>query len=135
VTSSLRELVLCARRGDQGAFAQLHGRYRRMVHAILLARLPPADADDQVQEVFLTAWTKLVQLDDPEGFGAWLGAIARHRAIDWARRRRPMAPLPDTLADPRAQASSTAEVRNVLDAVQALPEAYRETLLMRLARG
>jgi RNA polymerase sigma-70 factor (ECF subfamily) len=136
VGESLPQLIRAATAGDQRAFAQLHARYAAMVHAILLARLPPADAEDQVQEVFLIAWRKLGQLDDAAVFGAWLGAIARHRAVDCHRRRRPTEALQDGWPDShQASSSDVAEVRNVLAAIQDLPEAYRETLLMRLCEG
>ena len=132
----LPDLIRAAVAGDQRAFATLHARYAGMVHAILLARLPPADAEDQVQEVFLVAWRKLAQLDDARTFGAWLGAIARHRAADAWRRRRP--DDRDALAgEPTrgASAGDVAEARHVLAAIQTLPDAYRETLVMRLCEG
>jgi RNA polymerase sigma-70 factor (ECF subfamily) len=135
VSDSLSQLVRSAVAGDQRAFAGLHARFAPMVHAILLARLPHADAEDQVQEVFLTAWKKLAQLDDPAVFGAWLGAIARHRAVDCHRRRRPTEPLADALPDPGASSSDVAEAHHVLAQIRELPEAYRETLVMRLVEG
>ncbi len=138
VSDLLPQLIRAAAAGDQRAFAELHARFAGMVHAILLARLPPAEAEDQVQEVFLVAWKKLAQLDDPAGFGAWLGAIARNRAVDCHRRRRntEALPLPDAWPDARSASSSdVAEVRHVLDAIRSLPEAYRETLVMRLCEG
>jgi RNA polymerase sigma-70 factor (ECF subfamily) len=131
----LAPLIRAAQAGDQRAFAELHARYAGMVHAILLARLGPADAEDQVQEVFLLAWRKLSQLDDAAVFGAWLGAIARHRAVDCQRRRRPTESLHESFADGRASSSDVAEVHNVLAAIRGLPEAYRETLVMRLCEG
>jgi RNA polymerase sigma-70 factor (ECF subfamily) len=136
VRDSLPQLIHSAADGDQRAFAELHARYAGMVHAILLARLPPTDAEDQVQEVFLAAWTKLSQLDDAAGFGAWLGAIARHRAVDVHRRRRSTEPFDDALPDEqRPSSSDVAEAHNVLAAIRSLPEAYHETLLMRLCEG
>jgi RNA polymerase sigma-70 factor (ECF subfamily) len=135
VSDSLSKLIRSAASGSQRAFGELHARYAAMVHAILLARLPPEDAEDQVQEVFLIAWTKLSQLDDPEVFGAWLGSVARNRAIDCWRRRRPTEELADGLADARASSSDRVEARNVLATIRSLPEAYRETLVMRLCEG
>lgn len=136
MSDSLRRLILAARAGDERAFAQLHARYAKMVHAVLLARLPRTEAEDQVQEVFLIAWKKLAQLDDPEVFGAWLGTIARNRAVDALRRNRPTETLEESWPDAHAASSSdVAEARNVLNAIQRLPEAYRETLLMRLCEG
>ena len=45
------ELVRRARDGDEMAFADLYRRYARMVHGLLLARIPVAEVDDLVQEV------------------------------------------------------------------------------------
>jgi RNA polymerase sigma-70 factor (ECF subfamily) len=135
VSDPVRQLILAAAKGDQRAFAELHARHARMVHAVLLARLPPPDAEDQVQEVFLVAWRKLGQLDDPAGFGAWLVSIARNRAVDHLRRRHPTEPLQDSVPDGAASSSDVAEAHHVVAAIQALPEAYRETLVMRLVEG
>ena len=132
----LPQLIRSAAAGDQRAFAALHARYAGMVHAILLARLPPSEAEDQVQEVFLAAWKKLGQLDEAAGFGAWLCAIARNRAVDCLRRRRPTEALQDGWPDDAQPSSSdVAEAHQVLDAIRELPDAYRETLIMRLCEG
>lgn len=136
MSESVLHWILAARAGDERAFAQLHARYAKMVHALLLARLPPSEAEDQVQEVFLIAWKKLGQLDDPHVFGGWLSTIARNRAVDYHRAHRPTEMLSDQLPDIHAASSTdVADARHVLALVQTLPEAYRETLLMRLVEG
>jgi RNA polymerase sigma-70 factor, ECF subfamily len=137
MAESVAQLIRASQAGDQRAFAELHARYAKMVHAILLARLPPADAEDQVQEVFLTAWTKLTQLDDPAQLGGWLAAIARNRAVECLRRRRPTEPLRADWPEVGGAASviDRAEAQHALEAIRSLPEAYRETLTMRLCEG
>jgi RNA polymerase sigma-70 factor, ECF subfamily len=136
VSDFLSKLIRSAIAGDQRAFGELHARYAAMVHAVLLARLPAAEAEDQVQEVFLIAWKKLSQLDDPSVFGAWLASIARNRAVDWYRRHHETEPLRDSLPDHhRASSPDVAEAHQVLATIRALPEAYRETLVMRLVEG
>jgi RNA polymerase sigma-70 factor (ECF subfamily) len=125
-------LVSAARRGDRSAFAHLHDRYCRMVHAILLARVPPREADDLVQEVFLSALEKVGGLQEVDAFGAWLGTIARNRARDWHRTKK----VHDELVeDPGAAPPPVLEAREALDAIRTLPEAYAETLIMRLVEG
>jgi RNA polymerase sigma-70 factor (ECF subfamily) len=118
--------------GDQDAFSRLYADYARMVHAILLGRVPRRDVDDLLQDVFLTAYTRIRELRDPGAFGGWIAAIARNRATDYLRRSRDQVELPDELpgGDP-----IDAETFAILDAVRKLPEAYRETLLMRLVEG
>jgi len=131
--------VLAARRGDRAAFARLHGRYASMVHGILVSRVAPSDADDLVQDVFVRALERLGSLAEPAAFGAWLASIARHRAVDHLRRRRKVEALPDDLAGESRMAAEAADdaqaSRAALDAVRALPEAYRETLVLRLVEG
>lgn len=128
-----------ARAGDRAAFGALYERYAATVHGIALARLAATEAQDLVQEVFLAALEALPTLQDPARFGAWLLAIARNRALDRLRaRRRPRAEDLDLgqLADPRpGEPEGAEEARNALAALRALPEAYRETLILRLVEG
>ncbi|HST11577.1 MAG TPA: sigma factor, partial [Terriglobales bacterium] len=79
-------LVGAAQRGDRAAFGTLYQRYARMVHGILLARVPIDDVDDLVQDVFLIALKRLTTLREADSFGSWLAAIARNRANDHYRR-------------------------------------------------
>ncbi len=122
-------LVARARRRDPGAFDALHARCARMVHAIGLAH--GVDADDLVQDVFLTAWQRIGDLRDDASFAPWLGTIARHRARDVLRRPRLVEPLPDSGAQPPPALEAAEALRHL----RALPEAYRETLTMRLVEG
>ena len=124
--------ILAAAAGDREAFAALYADYRSMVHAILLGRVPRRDVDDLVQDVFLTAFTRLKGLREPAAFGGWLATIAKNRATDHLRQSRDQSELPDELpgGDP-IEAESLA----ILDVVRKLPDAYRDTLLMRLVEG
>lgn len=133
------DLVLRARRGDRGAFAELYRRFSRAVHGVVLARVPYQDAGDVVQDVFATALARLPQLGEPAAFPGWLLAIARHRAIDHARSRRATPSLratpSDELPEIAVPASRRGEVAQVLAALRALPEAYQETMILRLVEG
>lgn len=127
-------LVAEARRGDARAFDALYERYARVIHGVLLARVPRADVDDLTQEVFLSAWNRLASLRDPAAFGGWLATIARNRATDFHRGSVETSELPDNLpAHGRPSDHSDAEA--VLAIVRGLPEAYRETLVLRLVEG
>lgn len=127
-------LIRRAAEGDRWAFGELYIRYARMVHGILLARVPPAEAEDLVQEVFLSAMRQLRGLRTAAAFRGWLGAIARNRAIDYFRQARQSAPL-DAQAERRHAATGSPDAFAALDAVRSLPEAYRETMVLRLVEG
>jgi RNA polymerase sigma-70 factor (ECF subfamily) len=125
-------LVESVRAGDREAFSGLYELFAPLVHGVLLARVPYDDVSDLVQEVFLTAFRKLDTLRDAERFGPWVAMIARNRAMDFHRRARETEELHEGLAHaPRP----TAEAAEALELIRALPEAYRETLVLRLVEG
>jgi RNA polymerase sigma-70 factor (ECF subfamily) len=128
-------LVEQARAGDRAAMGELHKRYARMIHAIVLARVPSRDAADLAQDVFVLAITRLHTLREAEAFGGWLATIARNAATDHLRRKRPVEAFDERRAPSRAEAHAKLSAKEVLGAIRRLPEAYREVLLMRLVEG
>ena len=135
------QLVEAARTGNRTAFGRLYDRYARMVHGILLARVPFSEVDDLVQDVFLLALPRLGSLRDVARFGPWLAAIARNRANDYHRQRVDQVELTDGLPanESASQMKSSpveeVEAQFILGLVRTLPETYRETLLLRLVEG
>lgn len=125
-------LIRAACEGDRAAFGQLYERYARFVHGVLLSRVPPDDAEDLVQDVFLNAWRRLRTLRDDSAFGAWLAAIARNRAAD--HHRRP-AIHEEVHEDLPAKDCEESDALAILAAIQSLPDTYRETLTLRLVEG
>jgi len=133
-------LVSAARDGDRAAFGRLYGRYARMVHGILLARVPPREVDDLVQEVFLLALRQLHSLRDLSRFGAWLGTITRNRANDYFRKAIPQEKVTEPVSEgqPESRTINNAaeqEAAAILAVVRGLPESYREPLILRLVEG
>jgi RNA polymerase sigma-70 factor, ECF subfamily len=139
-SSDSASLVEAACQGHRAAFGQLYARYAAMVHGILLARVPYSEVEDLVQDAFLKAWPRLHTLRDPHCFGAWMATIARNLAKDYYREPRLAAALqPESmqLASERQATSGdrAAEAHAILSVVRSLPEAYRETLILRLVEG
>ncbi len=142
-------IVRAAREGDRAAFGDLYNRYGRMVHGILLSRVPPREVDDLVQEVFLSALRQLHALRDLSRFGAWLAAITRNRANDYFRKAIPDGKLTEPVSENQAESRVSIdrfavmlsneveeqEAAMILAVIRTLPEAYRETLVLRLVEG
>jgi RNA polymerase sigma-70 factor, ECF subfamily len=133
--SSDRAVVERARAGERAAMTELHGRYAKMIHAIVLARVPARDADDLAQDVFVRAMVELGSLRDADAFGRWVATIARNAAADHRRRKKPVVDLDEEHGATPARAVDSVRAREVLGAIGRLPEAYREVLLMRLCEG
>jgi RNA polymerase sigma-70 factor (ECF subfamily) len=125
-------LVEAVHDGDREAFGQLYKLYAPMVHGILLARVPFDEVDDLVQDVFLLAFKKLHTLRDNAAFGGWLAMITRNHAMNFHRRPRASEELTEDMA---RTDSSLDEAREVLGIIRSLPDAYRETLILRLVEG
>ncbi|SRR6266567_2291015 len=131
--------VAAARDGDRAAFGRLYERYAHMVHGVLLAKVPVGEVDDLVQDVFIRALRRLSTLRETGSFGAWLAAIARNVANDYHRRSAPKTPLTDDVSDESQGGTSGGDHHGpaaaVLEALRSLPDAYRETLILRLVEG
>jgi RNA polymerase sigma-70 factor, ECF subfamily len=125
-------LVKAVLDGDRDGFARLYDLYAPLVHGILLARVPRIEVDDLVQDIFLHAFKKLHTLRDAGAFGAWIAMIARNRAVDFHRRSRQTVELTDDIGGSDKQQSRASEI---LELIRGLPEAYRETLVLRLVEG
>lgn len=132
VESPESALVAAVRAGDRDAFARLYASFAPLVHGVLLARVPYDEVSDLVQDVFLVAFRKLSTLRDASRFGPWIAMIARNRATDFHRRKRETEELRDEFA---RGANREAEAREALEVIRNLPEAYRETLVLRLVEG
>lgn len=125
-------LVERARAGDVEAFGELYGIFAPLVHGIALARVPHDEVQDIVQEVFLSAYKNLHTLRDKNALGAWLAMIARNRAGEFYRQSKPTEELSE---DFREKDNRQTEAREILAAIRALPETYKETLVLRLVEG
>lgn len=129
-------MVAAARAGDGGAMDALFRRFAPVVHGVLLGYVQRADADDLTQDVFETVLARLPELRDDAAFPGWVVSIARHSALDAKRRRAPT--VGDAALDAAAGPGNVEErldADHALRAIRALPEAYRETLLLRLVEG
>jgi RNA polymerase sigma-70 factor (ECF subfamily) len=121
---------ICA--GDREAFGELYKLFSPMVHGIVLARVPRDEVDDIVQNVFFTAYKSLHTLRDRNAVGAWLGTVARNRANEFYRQVKPTEELSEDL---RQHKRPTAEAHEILEVIRSLPDAYNETLVLRLVEG
>ena len=76
-------------------FTRLLREYRRPIERYVKFRLPsPADADDLLQEIYLTAYRRFGALRDKQAFLAWLMAIARSKCTDYFRAKARQMEIP-----------------------------------------
>ena len=149
-----RMLVERAGRGDQQAIGRLYDAYISSLYRFCLARVGnETDAEDLTEEIFLKVmravagfeWRPLPLGEGGEErspFRAWLFRIARNHVVSHYRRTasRPTAgEVPEWIEDqhrgPAEMAELSMTVDEVFEAVEQLPQAQREVILLRFGSG
>ncbi|MCI8807027.1 MAG: sigma-70 family RNA polymerase sigma factor [Oscillospiraceae bacterium] len=133
-----RAFIKKLNRGSRSALDQAIERYTPYVSAVILRALAGRACREDVEElcadVFVALWTHAGEIDPDQGVRPWLAAVARNRAIDWLRRQRPAAPIPEDAPDPAPGPEELAQRRErsarLWAAVDALGEPDR-TLFVR----
>lgn len=142
------ELVRRSLAGEVDAFARLVEKHQRLVYGVALSGARDvAQAEDVAQEAFVEAWRELPRLRDPARVGSWIAGIARNLAHSWSRRsaRRRVheaslqreagaaqVAVAATPHDSVVDAQMRALVRTALDGI---PAAYREVLVLFYMHG
>ena len=136
-----RALVQQATRNPK-AFADLYERHADRIYRYLLFRVGNRDdAQDLVSQTFLTALEQLPRYKGQGVFAAWLMGIARNKATDFFRQRRPETELDDTMDFPDSSQSidETVEQQLAIETVarklKALAPDRAEALSLRLFGG
>ncbi|MBA3646071.1 MAG: sigma-70 family RNA polymerase sigma factor [Gemmatimonadaceae bacterium] len=122
--------------GDAAAFAQLVAEYQPLVYrwALTLAA-DPDDADDVVQETFVTVHRKLECFDESGPFIAWLYAITRRSVAQrWrvsTRRKKLLEANTDMtrdvyVTDPGARVDRSRAIALIRESFKLLPQKQRE---------
>lgn len=129
------QLVDAARKGDLGSFGILYQRYYAtmvwLAYAILADR---GLAEDAAQETFAVACEQIERLKKPQKFPGWLAAICRNTALQLARERKKEV-LVDVVPEQSDQSSRSNLAEVVRQAIGALPQEYRELLVLRYYNG
>jgi RNA polymerase sigma-70 factor, ECF subfamily len=139
--TSDQALVTAIRSADQGAMAALYDRYSSIVYAVALRVLQDTGAaEDVLQDIFMQLWRNPGAFDASRGnMAAWLAVIARHRAIDALRRRRPETDIDDVFVSVETDMASEADRSRAMDkvrgALETMPTPQRSALEMAYFEG
>jgi len=136
-----RELVLRAQRGDARAFEELVQPHREIVYRVAyLVTRNSADAEDAAQEALVKAWRGLGRFRAEAPLRPWLLRIAANEAhnrrrgsgrSERLRLRTAAAPPGEAAPSPEETAAAAEERRQLLDALEQLPEQARLVLACR----
>jgi RNA polymerase sigma-70 factor (ECF subfamily) len=131
--ASEREQYRAAIHGDREAFEMIIRTHSRSLFAIAYSILQNREeAEDVVQDSLVKAWKTRWRVRDPEKFPPWLCMIARNRAHDMFRKRRPIPFTEDITETNGTPAPDTVSLDQQLHSALAdLPELHRAALTLR----
>lgn len=156
ITDDDAHLVARARGGDFAAFEALVARYSGRIYALALRIVRQReDAEEVVQQTFLTVIERIDTFREESAFATWLTRVATNHALALLRRRRVRATLPlaedsrdDRYEDvprpafiaawkqtPEEIASQRETARILAEALDELDEKYRLVFLLRDVEG
>ena len=126
---------------DENAMEEIFRRYSGPVYSVALRVLRDSgQAEDVLQEVFLQLWRKPAAFVQNRGsLGAWLVVIARNRAIDVLRRRKPSDSVDDVVLASTVNVADEAERNTMMEKVRRvladLPMEQRKSLELAYFEG
>ncbi|MEI8134897.1 MAG: sigma-70 family RNA polymerase sigma factor [bacterium] len=137
--------------GDQGALADLYDKYAKLIYSLTLRIVRNEDeARELQQDVFLQVWHKANLFDNERGkFITWLVTLAHNKSINTLRSRRFKKSALEAKQDiseitsdattdystPEHDAIVNDERKNVLAALEQIPEAQRKALYLSYYEG
>jgi len=134
-------LVSGIRSRNESAMSQLYDRHSAIVYCVALRVLGDTGAaEDVLQDVFIQLWRNPGLFDSGRGnLGTWLSVIARNRAIDVLRKRRPESELDDVVVSVEPDLAGDAERSRAMEKVRAalvvMPSSQRSALEMAYFEG
>jgi RNA polymerase sigma factor (sigma-70 family) len=140
-----QELIDGCRRGDQKAQFQIYKLYyKAMYNTSLRIVNDTMEAEDIMQEAFLSAFEKIGSYSGTVSFGAWLKKIVQNRSLDFLSKKNRMIceniESVNAIDDPAAEKAfeneeSNPMINKVLEKIKLLPESYRKVITLYLFEG
>lgn len=150
-TDKLTQLLLATAGGSQPAFAELYQASSSHLFGLLMRMLKRRDwAEEALQDCYLRVWRKSESYEPRKGAPlTWLMTIARYRALDLLRMRRPevlesdvaeegvdhYGQAADPAEDPLARADESEGLGRLNECMKHLPEQQRTSVLMAYYEG
>jgi RNA polymerase sigma-70 factor (ECF subfamily) len=137
-----------ALKGDQTAYRAILKKYHDQVYNLLYRMVHDNDeVEDLTQEAFIKAFNSLANFNEEFAFSTWLYKIATNNCIDYIRKKKlatfsidkPIESkdgeysfeIPDSTYEPDKSLIAGQRTRILEEAINSLPEKYRQVILMR----
>lgn len=138
-----RDVIAVKEHGDKDAFNRLYTQFYVRVFKIAVRGLKSkTNAHDLTQDVFVTVFRKIHQVQDPCRFSSWVQMIARRMLINYATRQKVFiqfderaegkddeeSRLPDVFPESSQVAQANERVACLMDSIAQMPFIYSEVI-------
>jgi RNA polymerase sigma-70 factor (ECF subfamily) len=138
-----QEFIDMCRKGDRRAQFEIYRLYfKSMYNTSLRIVRDPQEAEDIMQESFLSAFIKIKTYSGKVSFGAWLKRIVINNSLDALKRKKLLTQELDEDIPEKAVQVEEAEtdltsvrIEDIMEAVHELPDGYRVVLSLKLFEG
>jgi len=142
---NIEQLIQLCKSGNQNAQLEVYNRYYKAMYNIAYRIVKDSfEAEDIMQDSFLTAFTKLESLKDTVTFGSWLKRIVTNNSIYHYKKNSKYdeVPLDDVLYKVEDSNGITSDyeltnlkAKQVLETMKSLKDSYRVSLTLHLIEG
>jgi RNA polymerase sigma-70 factor (ECF subfamily) len=140
----LADLLRRTAAGDRIAYAALYRATSAKLYGLVSRILPSGEASEALQEAYVKIWERAADFDSAKGSPlAWMATVARNKALDVARRARPVSfedmgegfePVADT-EHPLASRDRSESYARLMGCLQGLAPERREMIMLAYYRG
>ena len=121
---------------DQQAQMEIYRLYSRMVFATVNQLVADVmDAEELMQEAFLSAFQQMEKLGAPQAFGSWIKQIAVRKAIDYLRLKSLVWESITGDIPTNDDWEEETNIEQILETMKQLPDGYRVILSLYLLEG
>jgi RNA polymerase sigma-70 factor (ECF subfamily) len=134
-----QDIIDQCREGSQKAQFQLYKLYYKPMYSVCMRMMNnETDAEDVMQEAFLSAFRKIDTYKGEVSFGAWLKKIVINRSLDYLKKRKvkfeEINEKSNRFIDYQMETKEV-NMKVIKDAIQKLPDGYRVVLSLYLIEG
>jgi RNA polymerase sigma factor (sigma-70 family) len=140
-----QSLIDSCRKGDQKAQFQIYRMYyKAMYNTSLRIVYNSCEAEDIMQESFLSAFEKIETYSGTVSFGAWLKKIVINRSLDFIRKAGKIVfedidscqiEIQNLIVESTPEREIDLKIQEVMDAITRLPEGCRIIISLYLLEG
>lgn len=145
INQNIEQLIQLCKLGNQNAQLEVYNRYYKAMYNIAYRIVKDSfEAEDIMQDSFLTAFTKLESLKDNVTFGSWLKRIVTNNSIYHYKKKSKYAEVPLDNVLYKVEDNSGVDIdyeftnlkaKQVLETMKSLKDSYRVSLTLHLIEG